>query len=191
MKTKSKNIRKIITKDNKNFHDYQITLSPSYRQKIHRLIQFRIRVRNYDRKEENQEQHHKYYCISIHLDESTAFINNIYYPHRATKICENSILPDFVNDMAIFKEIEDRERKHRNEQNLQVIMKVLSELPEKQKRRFLSHYYDGLSINEIALSENVSRSSVYRSIRKTKAYIKDKLKINNELFVTYDSDCHK
>ena len=77
-----------------------------------------------------------------------------YYSLEADDGIEKSILMTVPSPAEILKQQRDRA----------LILRGISKLPEKQRRRIYAHYFLGLSISEIAKKEKVHISRIYRSI---------------------------
>jgi hypothetical protein len=58
-------------------------------------------------------------------------------------------------------------------ETISIISSILSKCSYIQRRRFLKHFYYGLSYDEIASQENVNKNTVRRSIKKVKDLIKN------------------
>lgn len=77
-----------------------------------------------------------------------------YYSLEADDGIEKSILLTVPSPAEILKQ----------QRNRALILRGLSKLSEKQRRRIYAHYFLGLSISEIAKKEKVHISRIYRSI---------------------------
>lgn len=77
-----------------------------------------------------------------------------YYSLEADDGIEKSILMTVPSPAEILKQ----------QRNRALILRGISKLPEKQRRRIYAHYFLGLSISEIAKKEKVHISRIYRSI---------------------------
>ena len=77
-----------------------------------------------------------------------------YYSLEADDGIEKSILMIVPSPAEILKQ----------QRNRALILRGISKLPEKQRRRIYAHYFLGLSISEIAKKEKVHISRIYRSI---------------------------
>jgi hypothetical protein len=100
------------------------------------------------------------------------WINNTrrYYSHNTSFGNFDSYIATLnlhcINDLPSFTELVI----HR--ETLSAISAILSQCAFTQRRRFLKHFYYGLSYEEIALQESVNRNTVRRSVKKIKALIK-------------------
>lgn len=92
---------------------------------------------------------------------------------RAGKVRGQYIEPAITFDIA--DETPDPEHITDYRQRLELLEKVISTLPARQKEVFLMHKFDGLSHGEIAQKLGITKSAVEKLIMKALAHCRDRL----------------
>lgn len=111
--------------------------------------------------------HHHNYIV-------TAFLRKLF--SKAQLNVNDNVLMEDLTEFVIAPSVEEvyMQKQEQNKSSL-LILSYVEQLPEQQRKLIYQKFYMGLSYNEIAQSNNISINTVYNTIYKATAKLKEQL----------------
>lgn len=108
------------------------------------------------------------------IDGNGFYFSNYGKPHRSKVFIPELCHPDFTQEKAE-PTPQELEQERKRKERLQALPGILAQLSPKQRERIKMHFWEGLTIREIAQIEGVQCSAIHKSIQSALKAIVNKL----------------